>query len=334
MSRMIQGGQCTLAGIALATLALFSTTSSEARQFAASLSGPVVGYVFDGHALRAIQGILGSATLGQPLDLGQEIDSAWAIDSRHVIATVAPTRNVVTINFETAPVSINALLDLPANPTTIATSASGVTGAFYYAANRLVWIVTGLPNKPTLLHQAEISETRGSLTQMAIADSGMLLLYAERDSGIQRDTIYRWTPSSDGKSYVTSASSISALSITPNGAAIVADSSSNELFAIWQPEGAAIRQFLADSRDGVSNPGGAAFTRNRTYIANLGTGEVIVLDLDGRIIGSHFCRCELAGLYRLRDSTFQLTNRFDQSLFILDATSGEAKVVFVPPPKE
>jgi hypothetical protein len=331
---MIQGRQRTLAGIALATLALFSTTTSEARQFGASLSGPVVGYVFDGHALRAIQGVLGSATLGPPLDLGQEIDSAWIIDSRHVIATVVPSRNVVTINLETAPVSINALLDLPANPTTIATSASAVTVAFYYAANRQVWIVTGLPNNPTLLHQADVSGMRGSLTQMAIADNGMLLLYAERDTDIQRDTIYRWTPSSEGRSYVTSANSISALSITPNGAAIVADSGSDELFAIWQPEGAAIRQFLADSRDGISHPGGAAFTTNRTYVANLGPAEVIVLDLEGRVIGSQFCRCELAGLYRLRDSTFQLTNRLDQSLFILDATSGEAKVVFVPPPKE
>jgi len=322
-----------LAGIALATLALFLATTSEARQFGASLSGPVVGYVFDGHALRAIQGILGSATLGQPVDLGQEIDSAWAIDSRHVIATVARSRNVVTINLETAPVSINALLDLPANPTTIATSASAVTAAFYYAATRQVWIVTGLPDKPTLLHQADISGTQGSLTQMAIADSGLLLLYAEKDTGTHRDTLYRWSPSSDGRSYVTSANSISALSIAPNGAAIVADSSSNEVFAIWEPEGAAIRQFLADSRDGVSNPGATAFTGNRAYVANAGTAQVMVLDVDGRIIGSHLCSCELTGLYRLRDSTFQLTNRFDRSLFILDA-SGDAKVVFVPPPKE
>jgi hypothetical protein len=334
MNRIVQGRQHLFAAVAVAAVALLSPTTSEARQFGASLSGPVVGYVSDGHALRAIQGILGSATFGQPLDLRQEIDSAWTIDSQHVIGTVGPNRSVVTINLESAPVSVNALLDVPANPTTVAMSASAATAAFYYAANQQVWIVTGLPDKPTLSHQAGIPGVRGSLTRMAIADSGTLLLYAEREGDTATETVYRWTPSSDGRSYVTSANSISALLITPNGAAIVADSSANEIFAIWEADGAAIRQFLADSRDGVSNPGGAAFTSNGIYVANRGTAEVLALDLEGRIIGRRFCSCELAGLYPLRDSTFRLTDRFDQSLFILDATSSDPKFVFVPPAKD
>ena len=73
-------------------------------QFGASLSGPVAGYIFDGRGLRPVQGILGSATVGRPIELGFVLSKAWVLDARHVIVSTEASPELLTLNMETKPV--------------------------------------------------------------------------------------------------------------------------------------------------------------------------------------------------------------------------------------
>src|SRR4029453_8140907 len=112
-----------------------------------------------------------------------------------------------------------------------------------------------------------------------------------------------------------SVEAVGGLSVTGNGGAIVADRSANEVFAIWDAGGAAVLQFLAGARDGVSNPAGVAVSaNNRIYIANAGSDSVMALDPSGGYLKTQDCGCTIAGLYPVKDSIFRLTDGFDRAI--------------------
>jgi hypothetical protein len=302
-----------------------------AAQFTATLSGPVLGYVFDGDAqkLRPISGIMGSATVGEPVALGFAVSQVLTLDARHVIASTDSSPELLTVDLEVNPVVARAISGGQANPSQAAASLQGTSAAFYYAEAQQVLVVTGLPRNPAASHRVDLSRLGKPLTHMAVSNDGTLLVVALDDGG--SEALYGWTASSDSARFLTAAVSIGGMAITGNGAAIVADRGADEVFAIWDAGGPAIRQFLAGNSDGVSSPAGVVWNNNRIYIGNTGSATVTVLDSDGRYLETHSCSCTLSGVYPMRDSVFRLTDRIDRTIFLLDASSAEERIVFVPP---
>jgi hypothetical protein len=118
-----------------------------------------------------------------------------------------------------------------------------------------------------------------------------------------------------------------------NGDAIVTDRRANEVFAIWDPAGGAVRKLLADNTNDVSDPTAVAISSgNRIYIAN--AGSVLVLDSNGRALKTLRCNCTISGLNTLRDSVFRLTDGIERTIYLLDASSAEERILFVPPPQD
>jgi hypothetical protein len=299
-----------------------------AAQLTGTLSGPVVGYVFDRNAgnLRPVKGILGSATVGAPVETGFAISQALTLDASHVI--VSRDAELLALSLDAGQISPLAIPGLPANPTRAAASVQATAAAFYYADANEVRIVTGLPQEPRYTGLLQVDRP---LTRMAVNNDGTLLVYAtdEPDGNV----LYSWTASSGSARFVTSATSVSGIAITRNGDAVVTDRDANEVFAIWDAAGGAIRRPLADVSQGVASPIGVVSSENRILVANTGS-TATVLDATGRFLKTLHCDCTISGVYPLRNSVFRLTDGVDQTLYLLDASSAEERILFVPPPQE
>jgi DNA-binding beta-propeller fold protein YncE len=311
---------------------LLLTGAAAGGQLLGTLSGPVWGYVFDAgtEKLRPLLGIPGSSTLGKSVELAFTPSWTLTLDSRHVVASTAQRPELQVVDLSTAPPSIAAIAGIPAGPTSAAASLHGTSAVFYHADAHALRIVSGLPQSPAA-NSIDLS-LDGPVTRMAISDDGRLLVYSVAENG--GETLYSWTASSTSARFLMSIEAVGGLSVTGNGGAIVADRSANEVFAIWDAGGAAVRQFLAGARDGVSNPAGVAVsTNNRIYIANADSSSVMALDPSGGYLKTQNCACNVSGLYPLKDSVFRLTDRFDRAIFLLDASSAEERLLFVPKPE-
>ena len=319
--------------LAIVCAALLASASIGA-QFSANLSGPVLGYLFDANAgsLRPVQGILGSSTIGRPVELGFTLSQALTVDPRHVIASTDGQPDLLILDLGASPFSIAAIPGVPAGPSLAESSLQGTSAALYDAAGHRVRIVTGLPQNPAASDVIDLSSV-GTVTQMAISDDGRVLVFSAEDRGAE--TLYIWTASSSGARMLMPVVSVGGIAMMGNGAAaIVADRAANEVYAVWDPGGAAMPQFLAGARDGVSIPVGVAVSAaNRIYIANSGSATIMTLDSSGRLVKSQDCGCAVSGVHALRDSVFRLTNGLDRTVFLLDASSNEDRILFVPKPE-
>jgi hypothetical protein len=311
-------------------IALASTEG--AAQLSANLTRPFVGYVFDddSRALRPIYGVLGNATVGAAADLGFAPPWALMLDANHAIVSAGASSEALIVNLESNPIAKAPISGAPANPSRAAVSYQGTSAAFYYASAQQVILVTGLPQKPVVSQRFDLSRLDRPLTQLAVSNDGNLIVFAIAEEGTE--AVYGWTPSWSDARFLAAAASVSGLVITGSGAAIVADRGADEVFAIWDVSGAAVRQSLAGVKEGVSSPAGVAVGKNnRIYVGNAGSATVTALDSDGRYSETYPCGCELSGVYPLRESVFRLTDRIDQTTFLLDTNSDEERILFVPP---
>src|SRR5437868_4075887 len=116
-----------------AAAALVFGAAAVTGQINGTLSGPVVGYFFSApdRTIRPLQGIVGSATVGNPVNVGFSISQALTLDGRHFLVSSDSSPSLLNLNLETAPASASAL-PLAASPAVAAAGAGGTAAAFYY----------------------------------------------------------------------------------------------------------------------------------------------------------------------------------------------------------
>jgi hypothetical protein len=200
----------------------------------------------------------------------------------------------------------------------------------YFAETKQLRI---LATGPKGIRLAGLLELEQPLTTAAVNNEGTLVVYAVRHQN--GDALYSWSPSSSHPRFLTTAISVSGIAITRSGDAIVSDRGSNEVFAIRDANGGAVRRLIAAGTDGVSNPVGLIVSSSdRIYVANAGSGTVMAFESSGRLAGTHRCNCAISGIFPFRDSVFRLTEGIPQTIYLLDATSAAERIVFVPPPQE
>ena len=315
-------------GMLAASVFLLSIATGHAQS--ASLTGPSLGFLWNDSdsSMRPLHGIVGNATVGDPVDLGITLSDAIALDGLHFLASAADNPTLQLINMEALPPSITAIPGALASPTLAAGSRDGKTVALYYAELHLVLVVGGVPSNARVIRNVDLVSLSARLSRMAVTNDGAFILYVISEE--DRDAIYGWT-ADRGSHFLTDAQSVGALAISPNGDAIVADSSANEVFTIVDPRNAAVRQPLADASSGISGPSGLVVTEGqRIYVSNSSTDTVLSFDPQGVLLGSQPCSCELAGVFPLKPSVYRLSARADETVYLLDAAPSGDRVVFVP----
>jgi len=315
--------------------ALFPIAPAVAGQLPSALAGPVLGFLFNSGTgkMQPLQGMLGNSTMGAPVEIGISISQVLPLGPRQAIASAEESSEILMLDMESSPVSVRAVPEAPARPSQAGASQHGSAAALYYAADRTVLVVTGLPLAPKVSRRVDLSALGLPLTRIAISDDGTVLAFAIAEDG--QESLYGWTQDFSTR-YLMSLDSIGGLTVRGDGnAIIVADRRANVVYAVWNARASTVRQLLATSHEGVSEPVGVAVSdRNEIYVANIGSGTVTVLDSLGRVLREKRCNCEISGLAPLRDSLFRLTERLDATIFLLDASSGDDRILFVPPWRE
>jgi len=318
--------------LASAFYLLIQVIPASAGQSNATLSGPVLGYVF--HAsegtLRPLRGVAGNATVGDPVPFDFAISQALTLDARHFVISTDASPELLAISMESNPASVAAIRNAPSSPTRAIGSVHGNAAAFYYAGSQRMVIVTGPPGNPVVSQSVDLSALNpAAVTHAAVSDDGGLLVYSVAET--DRESLYVWTPSIASSRFVFSVTAVGDIAIAGSGAAFVTDRDANEVFAIWDPRNTAVSQYLLGERDGVSKPAAIAISKdNSIYIANTGSATVMTLDISGHLQRTLQCDCRISGLYPLRDSVFLLTDRLDHTIYLLATSLAGDRVSFVP----
>jgi hypothetical protein len=308
---------------------LFGHAATSAAQSPNKLSGPIAGYVWSvtDHALHPIQGVLGNATIGGPVDGGFEMTQALPLDERHFLGSTTDEASLVVISAATLPFTKSVVAGTPANPSLAVRSAKGSAAALYYSAEQKIRIVTQLTSTPILAESIDVLPGPREITRMAVSDDGRLVMYAA--SQPDQDALYSWTSASSHR-LVTLLQRVSGIALLENSDTVVVDSKENAVYYIADPTRSASRVLLADDRNGVSNPTGVAVNGGRIYVTNASARTVLVLTPSGQVLRSFPCNCEPAGLYPFGDSVYRLSERVDQTINLLKVGATSDRIVFVP----
>jgi len=297
-----------------------------------SVSGPAMGYLFDRNleSLRPLAGIAGSATVGAPIDLGFTMSLAVPLpDQRNVIASPSAGSFLVSIDMGTSPAVSHPIKGAAKSVSEISVSPHGTAAALSYASGQLVQVVTGLPYSPSITLGITTTLIAAPLRRVVVNDdaSALVMTFAEND----RETIYRWNRI-EGYRLLASTVQVGALAFVGNADVVYADSATNEVFLARDVKRQSVTTFLAGPSDGVSGPTGAGVSiRNEILVANAGSGTVMVFDGDGRILRTQQCDCHVSGMFPLSTDMFRLTDRFDQTTYVLDVSESENRILFIPP---
>src|SRR5262249_6341626 len=126
----------------VATSLVQSCIATVAR--AQSVDGPRLGVLFDRAAssFRPIVGILGAATVDEPIELGAPVDRAWvAPGHRFALAHARDTDTILLIDFRHAAPDVHLLDWIDTAPDRVAWSPLGTTAALWTSTRRRLEVV-------------------------------------------------------------------------------------------------------------------------------------------------------------------------------------------------
>jgi hypothetical protein len=286
------------------------------------LGGPVAGYVFDrpARALRPILGIPGAWLVGDPLNLGIGLASAYVSPRQDLALVVGADGSLRWFRLDSGAASGLTLNGITVVPERVAFSPSG-TAAALAAAGR-VQVVTGLPDSPALAGAVDAGGAPGSL---AVSDDGAFLLFAASGSIRLQGTAganRKLMDAGDGALVAFARAGHDAAVADPGGAGVV-------LFR--DVAGASTPSVLAPPDATPAAPVGLAFSPDgrKLYLASSAARSVTVLDLATGDHSAIRCDCTPAGLVPM-GNLLRLTEFGAGPLWLLDTGAAAPRMVFVP----
>ncbi len=293
------------------------------------VSGPVAGYVFDGAALRPINGVPGGATLGESLDLGIVASAAAVspqLDSAIVTAGDGSLHLFRLGGRSAAEVAWNGV---PRGPTRVVYSPSG-TAAAIYASGR-VQVVSGLPDAPVPAFAAQlgpsparpVSEfTTAAPEAMAVSDDATWLLVAG-------DGRLRLLGASGSSTGLVEGSRTLSVAFAPDGHVAAVLGGAGPWLQVYQDISEAPTQRIA--APGFAAPSGLAFSADGKFVlaATRAGKSVMIFDLAVGVAATLDCNCAPTGVSRL-GNLFRLTDAGSGPVWFVDTSASPARLVFVP----
>ncbi|MGA3098955.1 MAG: hypothetical protein ABSF25_21065 [Bryobacteraceae bacterium] len=310
---------------------LFAGAVAASRLCAQSgVAAPVSGFVFDGstRALRPILGIPGASLLGDGLDVGSELTAAYVAPGQNWALAVTAEGPVFLLLAHGA-VSGISVGGVTAAPERVAFSPSGTAVALDAAGH--IQLVQGLPNAPSvtggpatgIFGRSSRAAARRGLGSFAVSDDGSYVLYVEGGS------IRLWGAAGEDFA-VFEASSNAIVAFAPGGHdAAVADPSAGVVL-LGDVAGAGSRRTLA-AGGGMAYLAGMAFSSDggKLFLADAGARNVTAFDLASGSQTVVSCDCVPAGLFPM-GGLLRLNEAGSGPLWLLDASRGSARMVFVP----
>jgi hypothetical protein len=284
---------------------------------AAAVSGPVLGYVFDGPgALRPILGVPGASFLGARVPFG--FDSAMGeISPRQDYAMIVGTDGALRLlDLGRAPVSARAIDGALASPDRMLLSPAGRSALLVKGTGAQV--ITGLPAKPAVAG-IDFSALPGMPEALAVNDDGAVLAAAAGGLFLVTGSVETRALPSSGE--------ISALAFAPNGTDALA-AGAGQVAVIADVAGQPAWRTVATLDGDSGTPFAAAATERRALIAT--SASLIAVDLQTGAATPLECATPVTALARLGGEAFRLGALTEDPLWIVDG-GPQPRLLFVPP---
>ena len=300
-------------------LTAFVLAACCAGQQPGTIAGPVLGMVFQSGtgAIRPLLGVSASSRLGAALDAGPALAQAAAAET-YAVGVEADNGAAMLISAA----GRNALAGVPAEADRVVLSPSGTAAAFYFNQSRTAYLVSGLPDSPSVAGQAI---TGSQPFAMAVSDDGSTLLTIEQNgrdreqlmayAGGQAPAMLWFGPHIRDVEF--NPHSLTALMVQPDAVATVSIGSG--------------AQVIAGAQDGLANVIAAAVSGDgsKVYIA-MESGQVMVRDLQAKTQTSISCSCQPTTLARLKgNAVFRLNEIGGTPLWLVDGDGAAPRVMFV-----
>jgi hypothetical protein len=298
-------------------------------QSGSEVAGPTLGFVWDPAArlLRPIAGMAGAAFVAKPMELGFALRSA-AVSPRQDFALVLPEAGseLRLVRLREAAAPARAIDGALPDPDRIVFSPSGTAAALYVESAGTIQVITGLPERNTILRETVLSSPEERLLAIAVSDDGELLLTGTVQSSARMlgPEGFRDLPVAGPVSALAfRPHSHDALIATPDGVRMVRDIDTAARFQVVNPATDTVA--LAFSTDG-----------KRAFAAHAEEGAITLFHLEQGTSTRIASRTRPQILYPLRGNDifrdiFRINEISDGPLWLLDAGDAEPRVWFVPP---
>jgi hypothetical protein len=317
-----------------ALLILLFSLVGTAQEQPASIGGPIFGFVQDekGETIRPLLGIVGASVLGPRLDLPSGILKAVLSPKQdYALATRAEDFQPVIIKLDNSNPILLPLPDAPPNVSLIAISPTGAAAALYYGDSRRMVILGELPANPIDVYEFDTALLSGEIAGIAVSDDARFTLL----NIIDGENYTLWIVDRNGYVSPVSGGRPSLLRFLANRHdALIADDAAQEVFLLTRLDDNPVRLpgtvFVE-----TSGPFAAIAASNdgrMIFVAQRGSENITILDLESQTQLTVPCRCNPTEFFPLNsNSVFRLNGLSDGPITVLDASSGEPRIVVIPP---
>ncbi|SRR5213594_4014488 len=323
----------------------------------ASVNLPVLGFLTDGTGgLHPLIGIVGSASVGAPLNLGfGVVEAAVPPDHDYILAATGDggwpallqvRGNTITVRskgsffnnldqqdecdgleyWQRRHLACNRRASASAvKIDRIALSSTGSVAAFVDQSHGRIYAYGNLAQSPVLLGTFEFGASNPP-GAVAISDDGNTVLLGT--SAGDRGSVYVANPQQSPR-LIASLSHASAIQFLHNsGDAIIADDVENRIYAFSNGQVYSI----AASEDGIASPATIAVSNDnrKVFVGNSASSSITAIGLDGTGIASTSCQCTLTVLQPTSaDSVYRLTDFSGGPVLLFDGKAATPRMLFV-----
>src|SRR5579864_6334932 len=305
-----------------------------------TLTGPTLGLFFDPkpQAIRPIWGIPGSATAGQPIDVGFPLTAAMISPLQDYALAVAGDGTMSVITFSPNGPSGQPISGIPAPPDRMVTSPGGKSAALYYSSSTSVQILTNLPNSPQIGRQVDLSLLPNAPDVIAISDDASLLLVGVRenaDGSPAQGEVFVFTSDTAAPRSIASVQHASAIAfVSQSHDALLADDVANSVTLVSDVANGANVAWTFGSQQLPAPDSVQASPDRQSFVVASSTNSLVgILDASGSNAVVVACDCAPAELQPLNaPMTYQITVPASGLLWVLDGRMSYPRVFFVPIP--
>lgn len=323
---------------ALAVLGL-SILGATAYAQQGQVSGPVVGYVFDGSArvVRPVLGIPGASLVGSAVQFGYDLASVTVSPGADSAVVSASDGSLHLVGFSGAGVTGISFNGSSVRPDQVVYSPSGTSVALIAAGHAQIF--SGLPASATLAGTMDLGGITAARVQaetvarpaagrppsMALSDDGAWLLTVA-DGSVEMI-------GAGGSHGIATAGRAALVAFAPGTHDVAfADQAAQTVTMVHDADSAATPQVLWQDASLASATGLAFSLDGKSLFLASGAGSAVtVFDLAAGTHTGVSCNCAATGLARM-GSAFRLNDLGSGPLWLLDAAASEPRTVFVPAP--
>lgn len=302
----------------------------------ASLDVPSLGWVLDTtrHQLRPVWGLPGSASLGEPLDLGSTFGAVVVAPSQKRGVALTEDGEFRILHLEKDPAADP--LDGVLSGGTLLTASPAVTAAavWHKEASRIS-VISGLASGELAVRSVDLSALGCEPSALAVRDdSGLIVAACRAGEGVNL-----WGVAPD-LSPALIASVPEATAIVFRGPAsdlLIAAESSNTIALVRDAGNANEYRILAGEAEGINQPRALRVTGegyDKLWIASARQRTVSYFDMaSGTLVSTLACSCEPVRLEPLAGSLLRLTDVAGPPVWVFDSDEAQLlRMFFVPPP--